>query len=286
MTTRLANSTRRAACLPLIAAICLMLAGPSAAFADETPRTGVVDEVGVVSGKHRDQLNGILLELEQKTGAQLKVLVVKTTGGRDHYEYAMEMARRWRLGDANKKNGCLVLIAVNDRKWRIVTGEGIEGALPDLYCDTVAQNYFVPNFRKGDYSTGILVGTSALAKAVAKDAGIELSSAAGVQMRPARGRRADDRAGAVCGMTCVVLFILFVTIFRGIARNRRRGRRSWSGGDILTGMLLGQMLGGGRRSGRSSWSSSSSWGGGFGGGGGFSGGGGGSFGGGGAGGGW
>lgn len=251
------------------------------ARADETPRTGVIDEVGVVSAKASGDINRWLLELEQKTGAQLKVWVIATTGGRDPYTLAIETARKWRLGQAEKDNGCLVLIAVNDRKWRFVTGEGVEGALPDIYCDTVAQKYFVPYFRKGDYSQGILLGAAALAQGIAKDAGVELTGMPSVSARPGRHRRSHP--AGLFG-SCFIIFLAFVIISIASAANRRgrHRRRGWSGGDLVAGMILGSLLRGGGR-GRSSW------GGGFGGGGfggGFGGGGGGSFGGGGAGGGW
>lgn len=255
-----------------------------AARADETPRTGIIDDAGVVRPDAMNQINGWLLELEQKTGAQLKIWTIDSTNGRDPYTLAMETAKKWKLGDKDKDNGCLVLIAVKDRKWRFVTGEGIEDVLPDLYCDTVAQNYFVPNFRKGDYSEGIRLGAAALATAIAKDEGVQLTGMPNVPVHT--GRRGRSGIAAVVS-SCFSMFILFIVlgaVFRG---GRGRRRYGWGGsGDLMTGMILGNVLGnmmGGRSSG---WSGGSSWGGGGGFGGGFGGGGGGSFGGGGAGGGW
>lgn len=252
--------------------------------ADETPRTGVIDDAGVIRPETIRNINAWLLELEQKTGAQLKVWTVDSTNGRDPYSLAMETAKKWKLGQKGKDNGCLVLIAVKDRKWRIVSGEGIEDSIPDLYCDTVAQQYFVPYFRKGNYSQGILMGTAALAKAIAKDAGVELTGMPNTNVRSRRGRGSGGGAVASC-FSLLIMIIIFGTIFRG-GRGRGRRRYGWGGGDLVTGMILGNVLGnlsGGRRSG---WSGGSSWGGGGGFGGGFGGGGGGSFGGGGAGGGW
>lgn len=255
-------------------------------MADETPRTGVIDRAGVVDAEAEARINAWLLELETKTGAQLKVLTVETTEGRDIYEFGKETFNRWRLGQKGKDNGALVVIAVKDRKWRTLTGEGIEDTLPDAFCDQVATDFFLPNFRRGDFGKGILDGTAVLAQKIAADANVELS---GVP-RPVMPARREKSRGAVAGALCTVVavFVLMGIMAGGsMAHRRRRGYRSW-GGNWLAWMMLGQLMGGGRR--RGGWSGGSSWGG-FGGGGGlggggFGGGGGGSFGGGGAGGSW
>lgn len=264
------------------AVLIVLIACVPVARADQTPRTGVIDDAGVIRADAIGQINGWLLELEQKTGAQMKVWTIDSTNGRDIYTLGIETARKWKLGQKKDNNGCLILIAVKDRKWRIITGEGIEDAIPDLYCDTVAQQYFVPYFRKGDYSQGILMGTAALAKAVAKDAGVELTGMPNINVRSRRGRGTAAGGVASC-FSLIVMIVIFSAVFRG---GRGRRRYGWGGGNFVTGMILGNVLSGLANSRRSGWGGGSSWGGGGGFGGGFGGGGGGSFGGGGAGGSW
>ncbi|MFQ5494808.1 MAG: TPM domain-containing protein [Phycisphaerae bacterium] len=254
----------------------------------ELPRnTAVIDEVGVVDAKTRAALDAYLLELERKTKSQVRVLIVKTTHGRDVHAFGMEVAQRWQLGGAEEDNGLLVVIAVADRRYAFVTGEGIEDTLPDLYCDTLARKYFVPNFRKNDYASGIYWATLAVARRIAKDAGAQLSGAPPAparRHRAHRGRRGRG-GGAVCGSSAMLIII--VLFFAVLSSRRQRHYRSWGGGGFWAAMLLGSMLGGSRRSG---WGGGGFGGGGFGGGGfgggGCGGGGGGSFGGGGASGGW
>jgi uncharacterized protein len=241
------------------------------------------------------QLNAWLLELEQKTGAQLKVLIVPSTDGQDIYQYSINMARRWKLGQKGKNNGALVVIAVNDRKWHVQTGEGIEGALPDLLVDQIAQSYFIPYFKKGDYAQGVYLGTIELARAIASDSGVQLGTLPAKSSNRSPSGPASHRqrvkAPASCFAMMVPIIFLLIIIGSVMSRANRMNRRGWaygrrggfSPGSFVTGMLLNSLLSGGRGSGRSSWGG----GGGFGGGGGgFGGGGGGSFGGGGAGGSW
>jgi uncharacterized protein len=259
------------------------------------PRNHVEDRAGVIRDDVERQLIRVLAELEQKTGAQLIVLTVDSTGGLPIEDYALRLAERWKLGQKDKENGALVVVAVKDRKYRFEIGYGLEGVLPDGFVGTVGRDYFTPHFRRNDYSTGIYQGTLALVQRVAADANVKISSLAAAPARAAprppagRARRRSLLAALLgsCGMPILMLIILL-----SVLRSRLGYRRRWGGyggGSWLTWMLLGSMLGGGRRYyGGGGWSSGfggGGFGGGFGGGS-FGGGGGGGFGGGGASGGW
>lgn len=271
-------------CKPL--AVSLVLIWSGAAGAQVELRERVNDHAGVVRAQDKKELSAVLAELEQKTGAQVIVVTVPSTNGRDPYEYASDLFRsagrtRKGLGQASRNNGVLLLIAVNDRRWRIHVGEGLEGALPDLYCDQIAQEYFLPGFRRGDYSRGLLAGTLALAGRIAAESGATLSGAPKVDRKPRRRGRGADPVGACVGIIFVCfLVLLFLSSLAG--RSRRRSYRHWGSGvwdAMVIANVLSHVASSGRRRGGSGWSG----GGGFGG---FGGGGGGSFGGGGAGGSW
>lgn len=269
----------------LLAILVACPTGSALARQNVSLRKGINDYANIVDPQTEQALDNYLLELEQKTGAQLRVLTINSTRGRDLYDYTMELARREKLGQKDEDNGVVVAIAVRDRKWRIVTGEGIEDTLPDLYCDSIAQSYFIPNFKNGDFSRGIHQGTVAMAQKIASDAGVTLSGAPRMSVKHS-GRRARRARG----IPCFAIFIFFIIIGSFLGGRRRRHYGTWGGGGLWQGILLGSLLSGMGRSSGSSWSGGSSWGGGggFGGGGfgGFGGGGGGSFGGGGAGGSW
>lgn len=251
----------------------IILFVPAAARAVELPampRNHVVDLAGVVDDGAESKLNGYLLELEKKTTAQVVVLTVPSLEGQPLEEFSLSVAERWRLGQKDRDNGVLILVAPNDRKYRFEIGYGLEGALPDSLVGTIGRQYMVPNFRKGDYSTGIAAAVIVVANEIARESGVEIAGMPRVTYgrRPA-GRAAGEGPGILGSIFAILFFIALVYLFIKHPR-------------LLIILLL--FSGMGRRG---------SWGGGYGGGGfggggfgSFGGGGGGGFGGGGASGGW
>ena len=281
------GDSNRRVCRPaglaaLAAAVALATTSAARAQVLPEPRNHVEDHAGVIDRGVWAKLDAFLTELEQKTGFQMIVLTIDTTGGEPIEDYALKHAEAWKLGQKGKDNGVLVVIAVKDRRYRIENGYGAEAVLPDAFCDAVARQYFVPNFKRKDYSRGIYEGALALANKVAVDQGATISGMP-VRQVSQRGGRHRTGAGRVlpCFSSLVPLIIIF-SIISALAR-RRRGHRAWGGGISPWGVLLG--LGGGCRRPSGGGLGGGRWGGGSGGGS-FGGGGGGGFGGGGASGGW
>ncbi len=233
------------------------------------PRHYVEDYVNVINSSHERSLNGILQELEQKTGAQYIILTVETTTPLPIEQFSIELAEKWKLGQKGKDNGMLFVLAKNDRRWRFEVGYGLEELITDQYCGRVGREVLVPHLKKGDYSQGIYQANLKIVQRIAGAAGITLTGMPKVASVPVRSRR---RGLPCCGLLPFFLFMLL--LFGGIGR--RRG--SWF---FLPFMFSG--FGGHGGYGRSGSFGGGSFGGGFGG---FGGGMGGGFGGGGASGGW
>ena len=240
----------------LFAAVALAIVPP----VPRMPVNHVVDLAGIVEDGLEQRLNGYLKELEQKTSAQMVVLTISSLEGESIDEFALTLAHdKWKLGQKGKDNGALLLVVLEDRKYRFETGYGLEGVLPDSLVGSITRDYLVPHFRKGDYSTGIYTATLALVNEVASNAGVEITGAPKLRRPAARGRQ--PKGGGVGSTIFTVLFVIGMVVL--FIRHPR----------LFMLILLSSMMGGGRRG---------SWGGG----GGFGGGGGGGFGGGGASGGW
>ncbi len=237
------------------------------------PSTHVADYANVIDAATRQSLDRWLTELEQKTGAQVIALTIQSLDAEPIESFTLDLAQnKWKLGQKGKDNGVLVCVAITDRKYRIEVGYGLEGALPDSWCGSVAREYFVPNFRRGKFGEGILQGTLAVATKIAKEYNVTIT---GMPLRIVSNARAQGDPGLPFAIGFFILIIVLKAIFGSRRRYRRRRGGFWEG------MILGNML---NSSGSSSWSSGSS--GGWSSGGSFGGGGGGSFGGGGASGGW
>lgn len=100
-------------------------------------------------------LEADLVDYNNTTSNQITIVTINTTDGYDMSDYAIGLFNNWHIGQAKKDNGVLILVAVNDRKTFIVTGQGVEEYLPDLVCKKIIDNDMIPEFKKGNYDQGI-----------------------------------------------------------------------------------------------------------------------------------
>lgn len=117
-------------------------------------------------------------ELEEKTTAELTVVIIDSLEGLSVEEYANQLFRRWGIGKKDKDNGVLFLVALKDRRMRIEVGYGLEGAIPDGKAGRIRDEYIIPYFKEGDYTKGVYNGYLALAKEIAKEYQVELNELA------------------------------------------------------------------------------------------------------------
>ena len=267
--------------LASIAALLVILASAPTGNAQASPSTTlatglpmpqhyVEDYANVIDGSDEQSLNGILQELEQKTGAQYIVLTLQTTGATPIAQFAVEQAHKWRLGQKGKDNGMLFVLAAKDRKYWFATGYGLEGFITDQYCSRVGREVLVPYLRRDDYSQGIYQANLRIIQRIAVESGVTLTGMPKPTRVPVRRRR----IGIPCCGAGIFPLIILLLILSG-------GGRGMGGWFLLPFMFGG--FGGHGGYGRSGSYGGGSFGGGFGG---FGGGMGGGFGGGGAGGSW
>ena len=163
------------ALLLTIAAI-LACSSPAADAASEllpkpAQREYVVDTAGIVSAEDRAQIEKIGEELREKTKAEIVVVTVPTLGDADIESYANKLFRSWGIGDAKQSNGVLLLIAKDDRKFRIEVGYGLEGEITDGRSGEILDK-MKPYFRDEKYSEGVLNAYQKLAAYAYRAAGV------------------------------------------------------------------------------------------------------------------
>lgn len=238
------------------------------AFTQKVPQLKgyVNDYAGVLSSSEEKQINQLLSDLEKSTSAQVALLTVDNLQGYPLESFSIKVVDEWGLGQKDRDNGLLVLLAMDEKKVRIEVGYGLEGSVTDLKSGYIIRNIILPEFRKGQFAQGLYNGVGAINGIITKTSDISEEEL-----------RAYDKEPVRSGSRGIPLnLIIFVIIFflSSFSRGRRRG-------GFLNALFLGSMLGGSHRHRSGGFGGGSS---GFGGGG-FSGGGGG-FGGGGASGGW
>lgn len=207
-----------------------------------------------------------LKQFDDSTSTNIAVVIVETTDGMDVADYALEVGRKWGVGQKENNNGVILLIAKKDRKLNISPGYGLEAALPDVTCKQIIDYIIVPKFKGDDYYRGIEEGTDAIIEAVKGE----------YKAPEGYGKR---KGGS--GIGRIIFIIVIIVIFLAISGGRGGGGSFMSRRGFAAWTLLNMLSNSGGRGG-GGWSG----GGGSSGGGGFGGFGGGSFGGGGASGSW
>ena len=239
----------------------------------------VVDLAGMVNPGDETDLTARLKAHEENTSNQVVVLTIPSLEGEALEDYSLRVARDWALGQKDKDNGVLLLIAKNDRKLRIEVGYGLEGTLTDAIASFIIRNTITPLFKQGLFNGGIVAGTGQI---------IEVLESDEAALKEWRERSRKTSSGKDPEWPFYIFIALWLMImFGGLLSNilvRTFGREIKPGHYRWLGMDAGPNAPKSKRRGRSSRSGGGGWSGG-GGGGGFSGGGG-SFGGGGSSGGW
>ena len=126
----------------------------------------VVDTTATLDAASRQQLVQQALDLQQRKGSQMQVLIVPTTAPEAIEPYAVRAFEQFKLGRKGVDDGVLLVVAKDDRKVRIEVGYGLEGAIPDITAGRVVQEYLAPKFRQGDYAGGITDATAQLVKLI------------------------------------------------------------------------------------------------------------------------
>jgi len=235
----------------------------------------VNDYTNTLTADQRASLEQKLVTYDDSTSNQVVVVIIPTTSDYDPVDYATKLGRTWGVGNKKTNNGVVLLVAKNDRKVFISPGYGLEGALPDITCKSIIDNYITPNFKNEDFFRGLDLGTNALIKA-----------AVGEYRAPEGYRKQRDSGGggSILGIIIIIVIVLIMIGGRGGGGGGMFSRRGY--GDFATGAILGSLLNGNRGYGSSGGYGGGGFGGGDNGGGGFGGFGGGGFGGGGSGGSW
>ena len=122
----------------------------------------VVDSIGRVSPEVETQMISELTTFLQTGGPQIAVAVVDTTGSASLENYSRDLARSWGIGDNEKDNGVLMLIALKDRDLRIEVGSGVEGELTDVTAAGIVDSVILPRLRANDVDGAVREGVRAV----------------------------------------------------------------------------------------------------------------------------
>jgi len=180
----------------------------------------VNDYASMISPQARMQIEQKLAALEAEDSTQIAVLTVSSLEGEPIEEFSIRVAEAWKLGDAKRDNGILLIVSKADRKVRIEVGYGLEGRLTDLQSGRIIYDIIRPAFARGDFDAGFIGATDALVAAVKGEFEADAFS-------KAKG----DNEGPSLLLILVILLVLFFYL-RQFGGRHRQGpfmTGDWSG---------------------------------------------------------
>jgi uncharacterized protein len=225
---------------------------PFSNYAQNAPQPvgWVNDFANCIDKGNADKLSSLIEEVEQKTSTEIAVVTINSIAPHDEKEYARLLFDNWKPGKKGKDNGVLVLLAVKERRWRIETGYGVEGILPDGLCGEIGRNYMVPYFKEGNYGEGLYQGVRAIANIIAKDAHVTLATLGNFEEVAPENQSSSSMPNALGPLIKLIFIVVFIAIGHlGRRRNRYYGvgyyGGSWGGGFGGGGGGFGGFGGGG-----------------------------------------
>ncbi|AKJ04343.1 uncharacterized protein ATI61_101564 [Archangium gephyra] len=241
------------------------------------PGTWSVDTTGRLRAETLAELNRIGTQVNASGQGQLAIVMVDSTEGRQPRAFATELFNHWGVGHAERNDGALLFVAMDDRKVEIVLGDGVDSA-EDIQRSDAVMARIIPLFKQGDADSAVLEGTQGLSALLAQHpastapgTGMSLGGglAAPNQLSEESGSRSSGGSPAFGLFVVAAVIAGIVAIFKMDKNSRgpRKPRRSttttttpyWGGGGFFGG---GGYSGGGGGGGGGGYGGGSSSGGG------------------------
>jgi uncharacterized protein len=185
----------------------------------------VMDLAHVMSQQDQDILEGWIREFHSLGKGQLQVLTLPNLGGLSIEEASIRITDKWKIGDAKRDDGVLLLVAMQEHRLRIEVGQGLEGTLPDIRAKQIVSDVMTPFFRQGQASQGILQG----AREILREIDPQFQPSNDVEYAPPQKSHRSSPLKQYEGLIFLV-FIILVILRNLFLPRSSRGRSFWGGG--------------------------------------------------------
>lgn len=160
--------------LMIIAAMLLAIAGVAQVYTpSDMPNVQVADRsqyvsdpAGLLPADVKAEVNRRMAALRERTSVEAVVAIPPEIGDMESAEWCEKLFTAWGIGKSDKDNGVLLMISPGSRRAFIMTGYGVEGALPDISCKKIINNEIIPAMRDDDLASAVLGATSKISDAL------------------------------------------------------------------------------------------------------------------------
>lgn len=176
------------------------------------PLTGrVVDNADLLDARTERELTELLAAHEQATTNQVVVVTLSNLQGQVIEDFGYQLGRAWGIGQKDKDNGVILLVAQQERRVRIEVGYGLEGTLTDAISANIIHSIILPKFKQAQFNDGIREGTLAIIAALGDE----------YAMREVPKK--DKRLPLFMIFLLIVAIFLLATVSGGTGGGYRRG---------------------------------------------------------------
>lgn len=175
----------------------------------------VYDQADLISTSVELKIIKISEALYKESQAQIVIVTLDNLNGYNLEQYSVQLFREWGIGDGEKNNGVLIILAVTEREVRIEVGYGLEGAIPDSVAGRILDEKMLPNIEAGDFDKAFLDTYQSVLTRIMDEYGIE--SLVGVRTDPVRST--DDIPWVWLIIGGIVLLILDGFYLNGLILN-------------------------------------------------------------------
>ena len=111
--------------------------------------------MGILSEELKGEIYFSNRRLFDDCGAQIVVVVLRTTGATNIEDYSIRLFNRWGIGDREKNNGFLLLLAIEDEDYYAIPGSGLKGVISLEEISAMLFNNLESDFAAGRYDSGV-----------------------------------------------------------------------------------------------------------------------------------
>lgn len=191
----------------------------------------VVDQADLLTPVQEQSLSELSKSIEDNTTAQVVVVTLKSLEGYDIADYGYQLGRYWKIGQKDKNNGLLIIIAPHDHKVRIEVGYGLEGEITDAQANDLILTKMLPRFKQKDVYGGIKNTVDAI-----KDILVQVNDGVGVNDKVKEKKTSHTTIFYIAMIAFAPLLLIILGYGKSLIRNRTVNC-------IINGLLSGGIAG-------------------------------------------
>lgn len=109
-----------------------------------------------LTAEEEQEIIDAIVEAEKNTSGEIRVHI-EATAKMDHFSRAQQVFHFLKMDNTKEDNGVLIYVAVDDKKFVIYGGSGIDRAVPKGFWETTKE-VIASHFKKGNFKQGVVEG--------------------------------------------------------------------------------------------------------------------------------